>query len=542
VEFDLVINDGAVIDGTGRPRFKAHVGVTDGKIAAISESERLSGKVAIEAEGMAVAPGFIDVHSHSDWILPLADHDRILAPLLLQGITTVVSGQCGFSPAPVLGDNDQTLDGISDMLREAPFAYRWRSFAEFLGCMQSGGLLFNAAFLVGHGTLRSQVMGNDNRAPGQEELEAMIRAVRDSIHQGAFGLSAGLAYAPGVFARNDELLSLVGQAAQAGGIFTVHGRAYTWVSPFYKPMFIGPPHNLRSVRELIALAKQAGVRLQLSHQIFVGRRTWRTYRSVLSEIEAAVTDGLDVAFDAFPYPVGNSTIKVVFPDWFLDGFERNIDDRSSLRRLNFEMSLLQKSLGIRYADIRLMWAAHPELKDFEGLEFEDIARRLKMSNFEAYLHVARLSGGQANVLLGTYSADWENEEPLRVILAHPLCSFMTDTILTSRGLQNPASYGAFPRVLGRYSRDLGLFTLEEAVRRMTSYPAERTGLQDVGRIQDGYHADLVIFDPGTIAENITPDQSQASPSGIRAVIVSGQIAAEDGKIIPGLRAGRVLRR
>jgi len=545
MDLDLVITNGTVVDGTGRHRFRADLGVHNGRIAAIATGERLTGRQTLDATGLIVAPGFIDVHSHSDWILPLPDHDQILAPLLLQGITTLVTGNCGFSPAPVTESSVPLLDGFSEMMRERELPDRWRSMAEFLDVLEQDGLLFNAAFLVGHGALRYAVMGgraDGPMPPTAEEMDALCRLTRQALREGAFGLSAGLAYAPGVFARNQELFSLLQTAAEEGGIFTVHGRAYTWVSPFYTPMIVGTPHNVLSARELLALARQAGVRLQLSHLIFVGRHTWRTYRTVLRDVERAAADGLDVAFDAFPYTVGNSTVNVIFPEWFLDGFAEKINDPRVLRRLKREISLLRWTLGIGFRDITLLWGRVPELAELEGLDFAAIARRLGLPEFEAYMHVARASEGKARVLLGTYSGDGEREEPLRAALAHPLCAFMTDTILTGRGRHNPASFGTFPRVLGRYSRDLGLFSLEEAVRRMTSFPAERIGLADVGCIAEGVWGDIVLFDPATVADNTTPDRPDAPPAGIRAVLISGQVVAQDGQIVGQERWGRVLRR
>jgi N-acyl-D-amino-acid deacylase len=545
MNFDLVIANGTVIDGTGRPRFRADLGISDGKLAAVATDGGLTGRETLDAAGLIVAPGFIDVHSHSDWILPLPDHDQILAPLLLQGVTTLVTGNCGFSPAPVTEESAPLLDDFSEMMRERAFPYRWRSFAEFLDTLERDGTLLNAAFVVGHGALRYAVMeGRADSAipPASEDMEALCRLTRQALREGAFGLSAGLAYAPGVFARNEELFSLLRTAAEEGGVFTVHGRAYSWVSPFYTPMILGTPHNVRSTRELLALARQAGVRLQLSHLIFVGRHTWRTYRTVLRDVERAAADGLDVAFDAFPYTVGNSTIKVVFPDWFLDGFAAKINDPRALKKLKREINLLRSTLGLSYGDITLLWACVPELAGLEGLDFAAIARRLGMPEFEAYTHVARASDGKARVLLGTYSGDGEREEPLRAALSHPLCAFMTDTILTRRGQHNPASFGTFPRVLGRYSRDLGLFSLEEAVRRMTSFPAERIGLDGVGRISEGEWADLVVFDPATVDGNATLERPDAPPAGIQSVLISGRVVAQDGRVVSHERHGRVLRR
>jgi N-acyl-D-amino-acid deacylase len=545
MDFDLVITNGTVVDGTGKPRFRADVGIQEGKIAAVASGQRLEGKRTLDATGLIVAPGFIDVHSHADWVLPLPDHDDILAPLVLQGITTLVAGQCGFSLAPVTQESAPLLDHSAEPLKDRSFPYRWHTMAELLDVLEHDGVLLNTALLAGHCALRYVAMGERAGAaapPTAENVDALCRLTRQALTEGAFGLSAGLAYVPGVFARDEELLALLRVVAQEEGVFTVHGRAYSWVSPLYRPMVGGTPHNVRSVRDLLELARESGARLQLSHQIFVGRRTWRTYPTVLRDIERAADSGVDVAFDAFPYTLGNTEIKVVFPDWFLDGFSVSISDPRALRRLKWEINLTRWLLGLDYKDITLMYAQVPELADLEGLDFDAIARRLGMSCFEAYIHVARLSAGEARVLINAYSGDDRHEEPLQAVLAHPLCAFMTDTILTRHGLQNPASFGTFPRILGRYSRDLGLFSLEEAVRRMTSFPAQRMELADVGRVAQGAWGDLVVFDPETVADNTASDCPEASPTGIHAVLISGRVVARDGKLVGGQRRGRILRR
>jgi N-acyl-D-amino-acid deacylase len=468
-----------------------------------------------------------------------------MEPLLLQGITTLVTGQCGFSPAPVSEASLPLLDASAEMMKVRDFPYTWRSMGEFLDTLESDGVMLNTATLVGHCALRYLAMGdraNTAGSPLVEDKETLCNATRQALHDGAFGLSAGLAYVPGVFAPDDELLPLLRIVAEVGGVFAVHGRAYSWISPLYRPLLGGKPHNVRSVDELLSLARRSGARLQLSHQIFVGRRTWRTYRTVLRAIEQAADEGVDVAFDAFPYTLGNSTIKVALPDWFLDGFDTNIASPRALRRVKMELDIMRWGLGLDYPDIILMWGRVPELGEFEGLDIETIAGRLGMKRFEAYVHIARLSGGNAIVLLNTYSGDGESEEPLRATMAHPLCAFMTDTILLTEGWANPASYGTFPRILGWYGRELGLFSPEEAVRRITSFPAERIGLPDVGRVAEGVWGDLVVFDPETVIDHATPECPTAGPTGIKAVLISGRIAAIDGQVAGGERHGRVLRR
>jgi N-acyl-D-amino-acid deacylase len=413
---------------------------------------------------------------------------------------------------------------------------------EFLDTMETSTLAMNAAFLVGHGTVRYAELGEKVTNIQTSDVRSLCRITRQALREGAYGLSVGLAYAPGVFAANDELLSLLQIVKEENAVFTVHGKAYSWVSPFYSPMIIGTPHNLRSVRELLDLAKRAGVKLQLSHQIFVGRKTWRTHKRVLREIEKAAKLGVDIGFDAFPYTVGNTLINVVFPAWFLDGFDRNINDKDALRKLKKEMDLLRVVLGIDYSDITLLWAKTPELSHLEGFDFAVIAEMLDMSKFDAYIHVARKSLGEARVLLDAYSGDATREYVLQTVLSHPLCAFMTDTILTSRGKHNPASFGTFPRILGKYSRDLNLFPLEDAVHRMTGYSADRIGLRDVGKIKENAWADIVIFDPETIADQTTRDRPDMHPSGIHRVMISGHWVVQDGKVQHAIRVGRLLRR
>ncbi|EYF02776.1 N-acyl-D-amino-acid deacylase family protein [Chondromyces apiculatus] len=555
MDLELVVRGGTVVDGTGAPRFRADVGVRAGRIVAVGMPEQMTAPRVVDAAGLCVAPGFIDIHSHADWVLTLPDHGGVLAPLVAQGITTVVAGNCGHSPAPVTEASEPLVEHSSELLRDRAFPYRWRSMGEMLDALGSGGLLLNAAFLVGHGTVRQAVMGNRPGPPSAGEMRALRDETRGAIRQGAFGLSAGLAYAPGVFADNEELLSLARVTAEEGAVFTVHGRAFTWVSPFYRPMLLTVPHNLRSVRELLRLGRDARARIQLSHQIAIGRRTWPTHRAVLRAIDRAIDEGVDAAFDAFPYTAGNTTTNALFPAWLLDGFSAKIRDRQAIARLRRDFMMFRLFLGLEYSDITLLWGADvPELTALEGLRVDEIGAQLGMDPFDAYVHLARLSDGKARILIDTYSGYGEQDEPLRATLSHPRCAIETDTILTSRGKHNPASFGTFPRVLGRYARDLGLFSVEEAVRRMTSFPAERIGLTEVGRIAPGYRADLVLFDAAEVADNTRPGHADAPPSGIRTVMISGEVVAESrqetagegGNIVQHVRRasrhGRLLRR
>lgn len=541
MELDVVIRGASVLDGTGRAAFAGDVGVFRGRVRAVAEHGALSAPRVVEAYRRTLAPGFVDLHSHSDWVLDHPEHDEILEPLLAQGVTTLVAGNCGISPAPVTPRSRSLLDRSSGLLRDAPLGYSWTSMAEWLVHLEDRGVALNIAMLVGHGTLRQLVMGNDSAVPDRARARDLGEATRQALRDGAYGLSLGLAYAPGVFAREQELTELARVTRDEGAILTVHGRAYTWVSPFYSPL-PGKPHNLRSVEELTRVARSSGVRLQLSHQIFIGRRTWSTWPRVLGAIDRAAAEGLDVGFDAFPYTFGNTTIQALLPAWVLKNPMRRLREKRSVDRLRREFFLLRYALGLDYSDVTLLWGATPELEPWEGLDLGEIARRRGQDPFETYVQVALASNGQARVLIGTYSGDGDEEGPLRAVLSHPRCSFETDTILTRRGRHNPASFGTFPRVLGRYARDLALFSLPEAVRRMTSLPAERIGLRDVGRIAPGARADFVLFDPETIADTTRPGVSDSSPTGIHEVWIAGEPVLRDGRRTGGPRRGSVLRR
>jgi N-acyl-D-amino-acid deacylase len=543
MEFDLVIENGTVIDGTGAPRYRANLGIQAGKIQAIARDEPLTGKQTIDASGLIVTPGFLDIHSHFDWILPLSKHDRILAPMVLQGVTTMLTGNCGSSPAPLTPLSRSMMElklGSYGALSDEVY-YRWDSMGEYLDTLETQGMMLNSAFLVGHGTVRWAVMGQRADAPTQEELESMRRLSRQAVREGAYGFSSGLGYAPGMFASTEEILSILQAVVEEGGIYTVHGRAYSCITPMYDE-HVQMPHNRISNLEQLDLARRSGAKIQLSHLLFHGRRTWETYPDVIRDVENAVDEGLDAAFDSFPYTYGNTTVNVNFPAWFLDGFSKNINDPQALNKVEAMIAARHQAIGKDYQDIILMWAPGEEMAELEGHNFSEIARQLDTTEFEAYIHVARTSQGIARILQDTYSGDSLHEEPLQAILAHPLCAFMTDTLYMPRGKQNPATYGTYPRILGHYSRDLGLFSLEEAVRRMTSFPAQRIGLQDLGRIEEGCWADLVLFDPDTVADNTTLQQPEQTPTGIESVLISGQLVAHKGQIVSDKRWGRMLRR
>jgi N-acyl-D-amino-acid deacylase len=527
MEYDLLIRNGVVFDGSGAPRYRADVAIKDHKIAALIEpadAASASGAREIDATGLAVAPGFIDLHSHSDWVLPIADHGQILKPFLLQGVTTFVGGNCGFSVAPVMRERQRMLDESGRLCAERKFDWEWDSVAGFGAHLKSQGLALNVAHLAGHGSIRLSVMGSDAGEPSANQLRAMQAMVERAMADGAVGLSCGLGYFPGMIAKPAELAALARVAAAAGGVLTSHLRAYSVRSLFFDST---TPHNILAIREMANVAREAGVPLQVSHLIFVGRRTWQTIDDTIAEVERHKNEGVDIAFDTFPYTCGNTTIRVIFPAWSQTGLEALLDSTDGWAKLRDGFQPLK---GFIADAVQLMWAVKPELSYLEGMFFGQIADELKIDPVDAYLTIARESGTRARVLNHLYSGDdFGDEHALREAMKHPLNLFEMDTILTSHGHHNPASFGTYPRILGHYVRELKLLTLEDAVHKATGMAAKRMRLGARGLVRPGYAADLVLFNPETIGCDADSRTPTLAPVGIEHVMVNGTAVVADGK-------------
>lgn len=543
MEFSVVIRNGLTFDGSGGTPFPATIGIGDGRIQAIArEGDSLQGAETIDAAGLAVAPGFIDIHSHSDWILPQPDHGSVLAPLIEQGVTTIVTGNCGFSPTPVRADSRKLLEEGSEILRDQHFPLEWETHREFLDFLAARPLALNVAHLAGHGAIRLAVMKDRFGRANNDDIEAMRGWTREAMEAGCFGLSTGLGYAPGMFAQPEELSALAAEVARRDGLFTSHLRAYTWISPFFP---VSPlrwrPHNLRALEEILDVGRAAGVRLQISHLIYVGRGTWKTQQRVIAAIERAREAGVDVAFDTFPYTAGNTTIRVVYPGWAQHDLPESLKRPAVRCRLRAEFLLFRRLLRLDLSDIQLLWGADPALTEFEGLRFDEIGRLLGVDPMVAYMYVTEESKAKARVMLFQYSGDADDETALRDTMAHPLNLVETDTILTSRGRHNPASFGTFPRFLGKYCREDQLVSLQRAIEKMTGLPATRLGLTDRGTIREGNRADLTIFDPTTIAGPADFEEPDRRPSGIRYVLMNGVPVVRSGNYTGALH-GQLLRK
>ena len=541
MDCDLKLSGGSVIDGSGGPARRADVAVTGDRIIAVGDLASVAAARTVDCTGKTVTPGFIDIHSHSDWLVPGADHGTLVEPFVRQGMTTIVGGNCGFSPAPITDANSGAAHDASRLIVDDAIDFRWRTMEEFLDGLEHGAMALNIAQLVGHGTVRAGITGPLNPAPpSTEELAAMERHVRDALAAGCVGVSTGLGYPPGIFAAEEELAHFARWTAREDKLCTSHLKAYSWMSGAMATDPMTEPHNLAALDEILRVGEASGARVQVSHLIFVGRQTWPSWPKALERIDAARARGLDVAFDAFPYTAGNTTASVIFPAHVLPRLEEVMASPEELANLRSFATFAFEALGFGLPDIQIMRANSPALNQYDGLRITEAAQRAGMEPFDFYCRLVLESSRMARVLIHTYSGDKGEEEALRAVLAHPQCLIETDTFVTRDGHQNPATYGTFPRALSTYVKE-GLFTLEEAVRKMTGGAAERLRWKDRGWVREGCAADLVVLDAATLQDTATFEEPARFPLGIERVYINGRAVIADGRYDATAGAGRVLR-
>jgi len=535
------LSGGLVVDGTGSPARLADVAIRDGRICAVGDLAELEARETVDCRDRVVTPGFIDIHSHSDFLVPGEGCGALVEPFLRQGMTTLVGGNCGFSPAPLSEKNRKTIQESSRLIVDDEIDPHWESMDGFLSALDEGGVPLNVAELVGHGAVRAAVMGAlDPSVPDRAQLDEMERLAREALDSGCVGISTGLGYPPGIFSEHEELARVAGWAAAADKLFTSHVRAYSRVSPVFQSDPEVLPHNLEALIEVMRAAREGGARLQLSHLIFVGRRTWDTCEQAIAAIERERADGLDVAFDAFPYTAGNTTASVLFPPEMLPHLEAILESPEQMEGVKALGARVFEQIGFYLEDVQIMRANAPRFNEFDGLFVGEAAKRAGMDVWEFYARLVVESHRNARVLNHTYSGHDGEEEALRAVLAHPLCSIETDTFVTGCGHQNPASYGTFPRVLSTYV-EAGLFDFEEGVRKMTGAAAERLGWSDRGFVREDCAADLVVLDRAQLRDRASFESPDRFPTGIEKVFVNGVPVIDGDRYDATASAGQVLR-
>jgi len=528
----LLIAGALVIDGTGAPAYRADVAVAEGLITEVGRLASAPGARVINGAGLALAPGFIDLHTHGDFTVPVMPG----APSMIsQGVTTQVAGNCGFSPFPAPASRLELLREYTGFLDGGLDWGRWNSASEYLAMLAELPLAGNIAVQVGHGAVRIAVQGFDAGAPSDRQLEEMRRLVAEAVEAGAVGISSGLTYAPASNAAVAELVALARAARSAGArLYSTHIRN--------EAIRIGP-----AIEEAIQVGLRSGLPVQISHLKIMGRDNWPEISDVLSRLDAAATE-VDLAMDQYPYVAGSTSLAIVVPSWAMEGgitrLQRRLADPVVRERIHRQITAQQPAelaAGLRaFEPENIVLAEVPggDVANYVGSSLREIAERDGVDPVTIALDLLRRWGGDVLTIV-----HGQSEDNLRRIMRHPRTAIASDGWTlgpAAGGKPHPRNYGTFPRVLGRYVREAGVLSLEEAVRKMTSLPARRLNLRDRGAVQAGNVADLVLFSPDTITDNATFDDPHRFCSGIEMVLVAGQVVYEHGEPT-GARPGRVLR-
>ena len=499
--FDVLIINGTVYDGSDGQPFRADIGIKGDRIVAIGDLQNSSAVEIIDADGLYVMPGIIDVHNHADReLLEIPDAPN----LIQQGITTLVTGNCGGAEYPV---------------------------GDFFDRLEEQGIALNVAHLIGHNTIRREVMGMEARAPTQGELKRMKQKVREGMEEGAIGLSTGLKYTPGAWAETDEVVELAKVVSEFGGVYTSHmreeGRGL-----------------VDAMRETIDIGRKAGLPVQISHHKVVCRDIWGASETTLALVDEALKEGIVVHIDQYPYAATSTGLTVLFPPWSLEGGQEELEARLAdpAIRLRIRGAIVDNIVhdrgGADPANILIASCrSRPEAEGKNISQLLDETGRPNTMEEAAELIMEIQAEGGAQAIYFCLSDD-----DIERIMRHPVTMIGSDSAICTpgEGVPHPRNYGAFPRVFRRYVRELKVLTVQEAIEKMTSLPAKAFKLKGRGLIQRGAFADICVFDPELIADTATWSEPHQYPDGIKAVIVNGTIEVLDGAQLER-RAGKVLR-
>lgn len=531
-EYDVAIVNGRVVDGTGRAAFRADVGIKGDRISFVGLARQpLRARRTIDARGLVVAPGFIDMLGQSEQNVLI---DPRAMSKVMMGVTTEVTGEGG-SIAPV---NERLIKEDESFYRRYNLDVDWRTLGEYFARLERAGAGVNVATFVGATQVRAFVLGYDNRAPTTDELEKMKALVADAMRDGALGLSTSLQYVPARFAKTDEIVELAKVARTYGGIYATHQRSEANALD-------------ASLAEVFEIARRAAIPVEIWHLKAAYRKNWGRMPVVLAKIRAARARGLDVTADVYPYTAASTGLSACIPPWALEGGTEKLLARLAdpSTRARIKADVLRDSneweniyLGSGGASGVLVGSVvNRELESLQGKRVSEIAKEQGKDELEALFDIVAADRGQTGAIYFMMS-----EDDLRAALREPFVSICTDSGARATdgplagSKSHPRGWGSYPRVLGRYVRDEHLLTLEDAVRKMTSQPAARVGLKGRGRIRAGAYADVTVFDPARVRDLATFDEPNRYPEGISYVLVNGQVEVDGGRRT-GANAGRPLR-
>lgn len=527
--FDIVLKNAKIIDGTGSPWYYADVAITGDTIAYIGTIRDTGEAKVIDVKGLTVCPGFIDLHSHSDlYVL----ESGLVSPKIRQGITTELLGQDGISAAPLPHEfierwqgNLSGLDGTPDI------EWDWSDVDSYLTKIEKADPVCNYAYLVPHGNLRMQVIGLDNRKATPEEIVQMTELLRVSLDQGACGLSSGLIYLPCMYGDYEEIEALCEVAAEYGVPFIVHQRSEG-------------DEILESMDELLVIAQRTGVHLHFSHFKVCGRLNWSKTTDVLAKLDKSREAGIEVTFDQYPYTAGSTMLSATLPPWAHEGGTVKLMERLKSAEQRQKMAA-EMSTGFTGWDSMYAWAGP------DGIIITSVESEKNRNCVGLTLQEITTARGGSDPIVTALDLILEesnavgmidfvmDEASVSAIMQHPAGTICTDGLLG--GEPHPRAYGSFPKVLGKYTREDQLFSLEESIRRMTSQPARIIGFTDRGIIRKGLKADLIVFNEDTVKDTATYENPRSYPVGIEWIFVNGQAVVE-GDTAHHIASGEVLKR
>ena len=530
-QYDLVIRNGRIVDGSGRAGYVADLAIKSDRIAAIGKLSQATATRTIDAQGLVIAPGFIDMLGQSETYLLI---DPRAMSKVMQGVTTEITGE-GESIAPI---NERQIKEQEDFLRRFGLTIDWRTIDEYFKRIEKEGSGVNLGTFVGATQVREYVIGYDDRDPNPQELEQMKKLVADAMLDGALGLSSSLQYVPARFAETPELIELAKVARQYGGIYATHQRSEANTIE-------------ASLNEVFEIAKKAQIPVEIWHLKTAYKNNWGRMPLVLSRIKQARDQGLDITADIYPYIAGSTSLAASLPPWALEGGTEKmlarLRDPLTRQRLKKEISEPQTAWENIYLGsggpegVLVSAVVNRELEPLQGKRISEIAVQQKKDPLDAVFDLILADNGQTGAIYFMMS-----EDDMRAAMQAPFVSFCTDSGLRATdgplagSKSHPRGWGSYPRILGRYVREQKLLSLETAVHKMTGAPAARVGLRDRGLLREGMFADITVFDPAKVIDRATFEMPNQYPAGIEYVLVNGKISVDKGQRTAAL-AGRVLR-
>jgi len=529
--YDIIIRNGRVIDGSGRPGINADIAINGDRIDRIGNLRGAKAKREIDAHGQVVAPGFIDMLGQSEQYVLI---DPRAMSKVMMGVTTEITGE-GESIAPV---NDRVLKEQEDFNRRYNLTVDWRTFDEYFKRLDRQGAGINLGTFVGATQVREYVIGYDNRPPTAAELEQMKRLVADAMKDGALGVSTSLQYVPARFAKTDEIVELAKVAHQYGGIYISHQRSEANAID-------------DSMKEVFEIARRANIPAEIWHFKTAYKKNWGRMPEMLGRIAAARRQGLKITADVYPYVAGSTSLSACLPPWALEGgtdkMVARLKDAETRKRLKWEISNDAKDWENIYlgsggpGGILIGSVTNRELEQWQGKRLSEIATAQNKDPLDALFDFIIADHGQTGAIFFMM-----NEDDMKAALKSPFVSICTDSGARATdgplagSKSHPRGWGTYPRILGRYVRDEKLMPLELAIHKMTGLPAANVGLKQRGLLRQGYFADITIFDPRTVIDRATFEEPNQYPVGINYVVVNGQIEVDNGQRTP-VNSGRVLR-